>query len=66
MQVMVRRRYTDFVALYDSVRRRYRGLIPPSVPPKKTFFNSSQGHIMERMRAAGVERLKMLTVPGSG
>ena len=52
--VMVRRRYTDFVMLYDSIVRRYKGMVPPSVPPKKTFFNSSASHIMQRMRALGI------------
>ena len=54
---LVRRRYSDFVWLRDTLAKRYIGLLIPSLPPK-TYSNSkgddSSNHVKQRMRMLGL------------
>jgi len=62
---LVRRRYSDFVWLRETLVSRYVGLLVPSLPPK-TFTqaksNDGSNHVKQRMRMLGLFLEKLVEV----
>jgi len=62
---LVRRRYTDFVWLRETLQKRYIGMLLPSLPPK-TYQSGTQtttSHIKNRMRMLGLFLEYLVQIP---
>jgi len=63
---LVRRRYSDFVWLRETLAKRYIGMLVPSLPPKT--YSQSKGddnssHVKQRMRMLGLFLEKVVSIP---
>ena len=62
---LVRRRYTDFVWLRDTLQKRYIGMLIPSLPPKtyQSGTQTSTSLIKNRMRMLGLFLEQLIQIP---
>lgn len=66
---LVRRRYTDFAWLRDTLQKRYIGMLIPSLPPKTGVVHYQSGtqtttsHVKNRMRMLGIFLEQLIQIP---
>ena len=65
---LVRRRYSDFVWLRETLQRRFIGMLLPSLPPKayaggRSSTSDKSSHIKHRMRMLGLFLQNLVEIP---
>ena len=62
---LVRRRYSDFVWLRETLQKRFIGMLIPSLPPKtyQSGTGTTTSHVKNRMRMLGIFLEYLIQIP---